>query len=419
MRNRWWKNLLLAGCLAGTSLPTLAEQPAYDDIDKPPHDYWNRPLKDRFTLLKNDLESGKLALDRSGEKAFLVSFLKALNIPVSSQMLVFSTTSLQLRFITPSNPRALYFTDDLYVGYIPGGRMEIVSLDPEVGGIFYIFDIPRGEQPVRVERSNRCMNCHAAADTQFVPGIVIKSVVPGPTGGSLNAFRTEQTGHGIPFEQRFGGWYLTGKHAITNHWGNLFGRSTPQGLTKNPVMPGKTYDAGRYPLGTSDILPQLLHEHQAGFVNRVLEASYRARTDLFASKGKLTAAQDAELTKQAQLLTRYLLYADEVSLPGGGLEGDATYKTDFLKDRKPAPNGASLRDFDLKTHLFKYRCSYMIYSPVFRGLPAPLKQRVYQHLYGALNVEKPEKDYAYLPAEEKKSIRAILKATLTDLPKGW
>ena len=31
--------------------------------------------------------------------------------------------------------------------------------------------------------------------------------------------------------------------------------------------------------------------------------------------------------------------------------------------------GRSLRDFDLTTRLFKYPCSFLIYSPQFDGLP--------------------------------------------------
>src|ERR1041384_7595741 len=136
-------------------------QANYEAIDQPPHNYWKRPLKDRFTLLKDDLEAGRVPLDYSSEKAFLISVLRAFRIPASSQMLVFSTTSLQLRFITPSNPRALYFNEDIYVGYIPGGRIEVVSVDADMGGIFYIFDIPTGSNAVRIDRSERCMNCHA------------------------------------------------------------------------------------------------------------------------------------------------------------------------------------------------------------------------------------------------------------------
>ena len=121
--------------------------------------------------------------------------------------------------ISPSNPRALYFNEDIYVGYIPRGRIEIVSLDPELGGIFYIADIPTETRPFRAERSERCMNCHVSDDTRYVPGLVIRSVIPGPGGGSLTAYRRAESGHSIPFDQRFGGWHVTGRH------GRLFARA--------------------------------------------------------------------------------------------------------------------------------------------------------------------------------------------------
>jgi len=163
-------------------------------------------------------------------------------------------------------------------------------------------------------------------------------------------------------------------------------------------------------------LPQLLHEHQAGFVNRVMEASYRARTALHVSGGELTAAQAAELDEQARLITRYLLFADEAALPAGGVEGDAAYKADFLRTRRATENGLSLKDFDLRTRLFKHRCSYMIYSPIFSALPAPMKERIYRRLAAALNSRNPEKEYDYLPRAEREAIRRILNATLADFP---
>lgn len=387
------------------------------NLDAAPHLYRERPLQDRFTKLKTELEAGRVTLDESSELAFLRSLLERLEIPVSSQMLVFSTTSLQLRLIRQDNPRALYFTDDLYVGYIPGGRIEIVALDPELGGIFYIFDIPRGGQPPVVERSERCMHCHSDDDTGGVPGLVVKSVMPGPTGGSLDSYRLEQTGDAIPFDQRFGGWYVTGKSGITDHLGNTFGRYVGGELTRVLIDPATRFDPSRYLLPTSDILPQLLHEHQAGFVNRVVQAGYRTRAALHASNGApLTPAQSAELDAQADIVTRYLLFADEVALPKGGVEGDAAYKRDFLQARRGGPQGASLRDFDLKTRMFRYRCSYMIYSDLFQGLPGEMKQRIHTRLARALDTAQPDAKFAYLPAEEKHAIRGILKATLPGLP---
>lgn len=202
MTNRGWATFLSLG-MSGV----IMGQVTFQDFELPPHDYFARTPTDRFTQLKTALESGQLSLDRSSEKAFLLSLLRLLEIPVSSQMLVFSTTSLQLSLIRPSNPRALFFNEDIYLGFIPGGRIEILSLDPDLGAIFYIFDIPRDPtSPLPIERSTRCMNCHSGADTGHVPGLVIKSVAPGPTGGSLDSFRRGQTGHAIPFEQRFGGW---------------------------------------------------------------------------------------------------------------------------------------------------------------------------------------------------------------------
>jgi hypothetical protein len=387
-------------------------------FDQPPHDYWTRPLTDRFTRLKTEIEAGRLVLDTGEEKAFLLSLLRALDVPVTSQMLVFSTTSLQLRLITPANPRALFFNEDIYVGYIPGGRIEIVSLDPALGGIYYIFDIPRGAEPMRVERSNRCMNCHAAEDTGYVPGLVIKSVMPGPRGGSLDSYRKGLTGDAVPFAQRFGGWYVNGADRLGPHLGNVFGQFAPDGsMTKVPLEPGKYFDYAHYPVATTDVLPQLLHEHQVGFVNRAVAATYHARALLAA--GPLDDAAITALDTEARALTRYLLFADEVPLPPGSIAGDPAFKTDFLRTRLPDASGAALKDLDLQTHLFRYRCSYMIYGTAFAGLPPEMKQRVYRRLGQALNVARPDPEYAYLPPAEKQAIRGILRATLTDLPSGW
>lgn len=391
--------------------PALA-QPTYDEFDKPPHNYYSRELKDRFTGFIEKLESGGIELHYGSEKAFVLSVLKALEIPASSQMLVFSTTSLQLRLISPQRPRALYFSEDVYLGYIPGGRIEVISMEPELGAVFYIFDIPKNSQALNIERSKRCMNCHAAEETGYVPGLVMKSVVPGPSGGSLIAFRQNKTGHAIPFNLRFGGWYVTGRHHIQEHWGNLIGSLSNGELARTVIEPGERFDFDDYPSATSDILPQLLHEHQVGFVNRIVEASYRARTYEYADNGRLSAEHARELDQQADGIVRYLLFADEATLPPGGVEGDARFKEDFLQNRRIASNGWSLKDLDLRTRLFAFRCSYMIYSAVFEGLPIPMKERIYRDLAEALSTVGEE--FAYLPDSEKRAIRTILTETVPD-----
>ena len=394
---------LLAGLLLADSVEAARR---VRDFEKAPHNYWERPLADRFTQIKTALESGKLPLDRTSEKAFVVSLLKTLNIPPASQTLVYSTTSLQLRRISPRNPRAIYFNEDVYVGWVPGGQIEIASIDPALGGVYYIFNIPRGPTPIRIERSERCFNCHAEFEIGRVPGLLLKSVIPGPGGGSLESFRNDQTGHSIPFKDRFGGWHLTGKHGIEQHLGNIIGELSPAGLKKYANPPGRQFRWQTYPVATSDVLAHLLHEHQVGFVNRAVKAIYDTRGAL--AKGDAKAV----IAKHAGILTRYLLFADEVRLPEGGIGGDSTLKAHFLKRAHKTAQGVSLREFDLRTRLFKYRCSYMIHSFAFNGLPEVLKMRIIARLRAALNPGEQDSLSSHLHATEKKAIGHILSATL-------
>jgi hypothetical protein len=415
--------LALAGLISVVLGATAVAEPPVGFAD-PRHGYWTRPSQDRFRGLKAEIEAGTRQLDLSSEKALLVSLLRGLEIPVSSQMLVYSATSLQKGLINPRNPRALYFNEDTYVGFVPGGRIEIVSLDPDLGGIFYLSDPLRSERLPRIERSDRCMTCHAPHYLHEIPGLIVESVVPGLTGGGETAFRREQSGHGIPFDQRFGGWHVTGAANFPRHWGNMIMEYTANGRQERAVQMGELFDAGRYPVGTSDILPHLVHEHQVGFVNRMVEATYLARAFLQKAESARANGQSSSspeyavnFDKLARPLVRYLLFADEVRLPAGGVEGDSIFKTEFLRMRRSAKSGASLKDLDLQNRLFRYRCSYMIYSPAFSGLPAPLKARVYSLLDDALNASSPE--FAYMPLAEKREIRAILKETVSDLPPQW
>ena len=389
---------------------------AYDEFEAPPHSYFERVPRDPFSQIKAGLESGKISLDRSSEKAFVVSLLEALDIPVSSQLLLFSTTSLQLSLISPSNPRALYFNEHTYLGWVPGGKIEIASIDPELGAIFYIFEIPRPERPIAIERSSRCMNCHAGSETAYVPGLVIKSVVPGPTGGSLDAFRIDQTGHAIPITERFGGWYMTGHGALTNHWANLIGRMSAGALTKLPLSPGERFDWNRYPVASSDILPHLIHEHQAGFINKVIEGTYRVRAAQFNARGLLTDEVKAEAASQAKTIAEYILFKDEAPL-AVPVRGDSAFKQAFLNQRRPASDGSSLRDFDLDTRLFKHRCSYMIYSPVFSSMPPALKDEVFAQMKHILHGDASGS--GWLQESEKKVLTKILRETLPDFPASW
>ena len=99
-------------------------------------------LKDPVALLQKQIERGEVKLDYSVDGwGYLPSLLNQLRINIDSQILVFSKTSLQHAKIAPKTPRAIYFNDNVTVGYVQGGSVyEFTSLDPSQGLVFYTMD---------------------------------------------------------------------------------------------------------------------------------------------------------------------------------------------------------------------------------------------------------------------------------------
>jgi hypothetical protein len=387
------------------------------DLDSEPHRYFQRTAVDRFSRRIPELAEGRLPLDRSSERAFLKSLLRTLDIPESSQLLVFSNTSLQLSLINPNNPRALYFSDDLYLGYVPGGKIEVATIDAELGAVFYIFDIPRSDSRVVVERARRCMNCHANEDTLKVPGLSVKSVAPGPGGGSLDTFHPGQSGHTQPLAERFGGWYVTGTGGFDGHWGNRMGRLYQGELSATPLEPGTRFSFERYPVATSDLFAHLLHEHQVGGVNRLIRAQYRFRELRHRNGGSVPQALPPDLETELADLLGYLLFAQEAPIPASGIPGNPAFREGFARNRKVV-DGHSLKDLDLQTRLLRFRCSYLIHTPFFEGLDADLRRRILRDLDHALSPEKRNAASRHLSDSEAAVIRTILRATVPGFPNG-
>jgi hypothetical protein len=376
-----------------------------------PHLYWQSESHDLMGQLAQRLASGEFQPDRSSEKACLESMLKELDIDPSSQLLVYSATSLQSGLIRPDNPRALYFNDEVYVGFVPGGKMEAVAIDPALGPVFYITENRFSDPSLRFARSQRCMNCHAGEASRHLPGFFAESVIPMLSGASLEGFRRGVVGHTIPLKDRLGGWHVTGANARGEHLGNLIGENQPRAVKRVPNPPGVRFDWSTYLVQTSDLLPHLIHEHQLGFHNLVTLAVYRAREATQAHGSALPDPAVAQLNDIARQFVRYLLFADEAKLPSGGVRGDAAFMKGFAAKRKASPQGASLRDLDLRTHLMKHRCSYLIHSPGFAAMPAVIKDRVLAGLRTALRETGGPAEFNYLPATEKRAISMILAST--------
>ncbi len=370
------------------------------DFDKPPFTYWQRQPEDRATRwLQSAPQPAGL-----GELEFLAHVLKGLEVADSTQLLVFSSTSLQT-IVNPSNPRAIYFNDDTSVGFVPGGRIEITSFDPEVGPVFQIFERTFGGNAPTATRSTRCMNCHAGDMTKYLPGLPLESVAINSAGGTLETYRSGAPGHQTPLADRFGGWHLTGRHNLPQTHANLIGQLVNGKLRTVPNEPGQRARLDRYPRPTSDILPHLVHDHQVGFVNLATESLYLSKLLASEPGGLQAPAAAKELDELADRFARYILFADEAKLPAQGIGGDADFIRDFQARARKSPEGVSVREFDLRTRLFRTRCSYMLESSVWAAVPAEVKDRT------LAAVKTLVRTAPWLDAEEKRRIAQWLMAT--------
>ena len=109
-----------AVCLFVVAL-TADQASAQHDHNSPPINYQSSTPTDRVSQLAAAIERGETNLKWDQNHGWLKSILAAFDVPSSSQTLVFSKTSMQFRQISPSRPRAIYYNDDIYVGWVNGG----------------------------------------------------------------------------------------------------------------------------------------------------------------------------------------------------------------------------------------------------------------------------------------------------------
>ena len=180
---------------------------------------------------------------------------------------------------------------------------------------------------------------------------------------------------------------------------------------------------------SSDIVALVVLEHQVGMHNRLIEGNYVVRKAIFRDREisrelgeKRIGFSDTTrriIDHQAERILNYLLFANEVRLDGGGIDSESSFTEDFQHNARVAKDGRSLKDFQLLTRIFKYRCSYMIYSTAFESLPKPLKAKVYRRLGEILTGKDTSNEYSYLTESERERILAILVETLPDAPAEW
>ena len=424
--------LLLAGLL--TSAAAAAAQFEYD---QDPINYSDAPVSDPVALLQRRIEKGEVKLSHDPQYGYLKSLLHQLEIPVSSQVLVFSKTSFQRNRISPETPRAVYFNDEVYVGFVRGGDvLEISSTDPTQGAIFYtVAQRPAGAEPRFLRQTHACLQCHDSSSmTGGIPGHIVRSVFTDPTGQPLLSAGTFRTTQESPLNERWGGWYVTGTHGKQTHLGNGFleDEEHPEKFDAaagaNLTSLSNRFDATGYLSGHSDIVALMVLEHQTQMHNLITKAGYLARVAmrdqvemnkaLGEPADRISDSTRSRLRSAAEPLVKHLLFAGETKLTDR-IEGTSRFAQDFQSTGPKDERGRSLRDLDLTTRLFKHPCSYLIYSESFDRLPDLLKQQIYSRLGSILAGEDKTKDFAHLSADDRKAILEILLATKRDLPDSW
>jgi hypothetical protein len=377
--------------------------------------YMQSPTEDPVAHLIRDIESGKTKLDaRADGQGYLPSLLEHLGIRADSQALVFSKTSFQAPKISPRNPRAIYFGDDVAVGWVRGGDgIELAATDPRQGVIFYTLKTPKSGEPA-FQRGEVCLKCHQGAATAGVPGMFIGSVFPSASGEPHRAGAII-TDHRTAFADRWGGWYVNAMHGEQQDRANAVAPDPAEPETldtagkQNLTTLAEMFNPAGYLTRISDIVALMTFEHQTQMANLMTRVGWEAR---------IPETDPTQLRSDIDAVVAYMLFADEAPLREA-IQGVSTFTKTFpLKgpfDRK----GRSLRDFDLQTRLFKYPLSYMVYGAQFDALPGPVRERIYQRLFDVLTGKDPGRTFARLSSDDRRSIIAILRDTKPGLPGYW
>lgn len=381
-------------------------------------DYFAVSVNDRVFRLQAKIQSGAVRLKADDEHGYLKSVLQHLEVPLESQLLVFSKTARAPNLVSPNSPRAIFFNDTVSVAWIPKAKeLELTAVDPARGVNFYTLKQP-GQQvasqtPVTFLRNNRCLACHSGRSSLEVPGLLLRGFQTDRTGKMLYGF--SRITHDTTYDRRWGGWFVSGSPAGLVHCGNLIGEPENErhkkdaGFLSSLNDLSERVDLSAWPAPTSDFVAHLVFSHQVHGTNLLIRVGMEARLN------RHSDAQDR--------LIRYLVFADEPRLKVSksaalALRGTA-YATWFQKSGVDDTEAGSLRELDLSRYAFRNRLSFLITTSLFDGLPGATRSRLLTRIWHGLTDELPEDAFRHLKGDERKRIEEIVRATMANLPEAW
>lgn len=391
------------------------------NYEESPISYSTTQPANPVSRLQDRIASGETSLSWTAGHGYLPALLQALDIPVSSQVLTFSKTSMQDERIGPTTPRAIYFNDDIHVGFVQNGVLEIAAVDPLLGMVFYTLE-QDAERPIQFQRrTNNCLTCHGAARTRNVPGLLVRSVFPDQEGQPVIAAGSRVTTPASPLAERWGGWYVTGTHGKQSHLGNyiLKERQKPRQIDNtaghNLRNLSGLCDVSPYLSPHSDLVALLVLEHQTYAYNVLTQAGFEVRFAEYQKEHVTEQTRDqAErewkeaVSRGADSIAGALLFKNEARLTEP-VAGTAEFASEFATRGPRSPAGRSLREFDLTTRMFRFPCSYLVHSSAFRNLPTSLRVAAAERITRALE-ESP------LDSPDDSAVRDWVRETVSVVP---
>ena len=190
----------------------------------------------------------------------------------------------------------------------------------------------------------------------------------------------------------------------------------------------------------SDLVALMVLEHQTMVHNRITSANYYGRIyeTQVDTAAKLRAqpkkGRDGKLQVKIDPLARprldqavrrlvdslLMVRAEGLTQP---ISGTSNFAKEFAGKTLPSKlldsKGRSLRELDLKSRLFRYPCSYLIYSEAFDALPKRVRLLVYQELWQVLTGTEEGFRNRHLSEEDRKAVIEILRVTKPELAKAW
>jgi hypothetical protein len=366
----------------------------------------------RLGRFADAVDDGDLSLAWNENRGYLDSVLDALQIDASSQVLVYSRTSVQVGGITPETPRAIYFNDDTYVAWIPAARtLELASYDPQLGPVFYrVMQDPATPQTTP-RQFGTCLRCHDTYSLSGggVPRFLLGSGYTGTDGELVSHEAWILTTQATPFRNRWGGWYVTGHHGDAVHLGNIVVERPEDLQDLESLRVGNIddlsglFDTSKYLRPTSDIVALLVLEHQVEVQNLI--------SRLLFESGSADSPGPEGLDEHIDALVQAMLMLDEAELPAP-VEGGSGFAEQFEALGPFDSSGRSLRQLDLKTRLFRYPLSYLVYSDAFDALRPDVKKAVFAGIEAVLQATPDQDGHTSLSTADRKAIAGILSETL-------